>query len=387
MRGEKPILIPDPDGTLAQPVAQGATISRDAMDRKTNPAERGGRGGGDVGGNSASNGTLATSNKTPATTKPGNKKKDKVAVRDLTDENIDMDENETDETLTKSLQQGHKRGSTADFDGDDAETGIRTGSNSEKKTKRVVTGVASSPKGSMLKYSTEFYTLYDPKLSNKGLAIDKPFSSFGVYDNYTLFMNPFVDQVDDIPLGGVRLDDMTVAFVINNCAQKQLKERWPAEFDTHAMVRGRRLPLGHAAKEFKREGDKDIDGNVLTKDQEGWFYMWYKGLHELSGQEGLNHKTYKKRPAFEKIRCSGLTWKITSRANVQMASGDPRDPTFSALDDYPTYAHPASKQGATTASSIKSATTKSATSMLGASGGSNSRPAGSDRNIRSSSAP
>lgn len=54
------------------------------------------------------------------------------------------------------------------------------------------------------------------------------------------------------------------------------------------MVRGLRVPLGHAAKAYKKAGDVDIDGNVLEAEDEGWYYLWHRGLHMLGGQESLN---------------------------------------------------------------------------------------------------
>lgn len=188
-----------------------------------------------------------------------------------------------------------------------------TKSGPAKKQKKEVTGVPTQPTGAMLQYNTASYTLYDPKLENVGTSTHAPFASFASYNDYTLYMNPNVTDVSEIPTSGLRLDDMTVAFVVKECGNKKLKECWPAEFDTRAMVSGRRLPLGDAAKEYKKEGDVDVDGNILSKDQERWYYLWLKGLHELSGQEGLDYKTCLKRPAFEKDRVPGLTWKISSK--------------------------------------------------------------------------
>ena len=87
------------------------------------------------------------------------------------------------------------------------------------------------------------------------------------------------------------------------------------------MVRGLRVPLGNAAKQYKRAGDQDLDGNVLKKEDEGWYYMWYRGLHLLCGKEGLDAKIYLKRPAFETIRCAGLGWKKGYRAVIQRPAG------------------------------------------------------------------
>ena len=69
------------------------------------------------------------------------------------------------------------------------------------------------------------------------------------------------------------------------------------------------MPLGHAAKAFKKAGDKDIDGNVLTDEDEGWYYLWHRGLHMLGGQEFVEARLCLKRPAFEKDRRTGMTFK------------------------------------------------------------------------------
>ena len=84
-------------------------------------------------------------------------------------------------------------------------------------------------------------------------------------------MVPGNNSIDKIPAKGVRLDDMNVAIVIESgeLARKQRNENWKAEFDMKEMVRGLRVPLGHAAKEFKKKGDVDIDGNVLEDADEG----------------------------------------------------------------------------------------------------------------------
>lgn len=140
-------------------------------------------------------------------------------------------------------------------------------------------------------------------------------------------------SIDKILAKGVRLDDLNVAIVIESgeLGRKPRNENWKAEFDIKGMVRGLRVPLGHAAKEFKKKGDVDIDGNVLRDADEGWYYLWYRGLHLLCGQEGSVGKIYLKRPSFETDRCKGLTFKKSHKAIVQLPPGHPDDPTFPDL--------------------------------------------------------
>ena len=68
------------------------------------------------------------------------------------------------------------------------------------------------------------------------------------------------------------------------------------------MTRASRVPLGHAAKAYKNVGDTDIDGQTIGKGEEGYCYLWYKGLQILGGQKSINARLYLQRPSFEKDR-------------------------------------------------------------------------------------
>ena len=149
-------------------------------------------------------------------------------------------------------------------------------------------------------------------------------------------MIPDVKSVKEIPTEGGRLDDLHVAIVIDSGAlsKKQLNQYWKAEFDVNGMVRGLRVPLGHAAKAYKKAGDVDIYGNILETEDEGWYYLWHKGLHMLGGQESLDAGIYKKRPAFEEDLCTGTTFKKAFPAVLQYPPGHADDATF---EDMPSY--------------------------------------------------
>ena len=177
-------------------------------------------------------------------------------------------------------------------------------------------------------YVTSHYAPFDPEKWNVGPRVCEAFRSFAQFDKYTLFMNPAIERAEGIPTSGVRLDDMTAAFVLTRCTRETLHANWPAEFDQHGMVRATRMPLGHAAKFWKEEGDVDLDGNVIPKGGAGYYYKWWRGLHCLCGKEGTDRNLYLIRPAFETFRCPGFGFKVSSRAKIQLPSGDPADPTF-----------------------------------------------------------
>ncbi|KAL8664240.1 MAG: hypothetical protein Q9202_003190 [Teloschistes flavicans] len=203
---------------------------------------------------------------------------------------------------------------------------------SRPKQLRTVKHPATHPSKSQLVYQTGHYPVYDPTVDNRGPKVTSSFSAYGKYDGYALYMNPSLDASDAkqlamIPHFGVRLDDLTVSKVlVSSLRRHQLHQFWQSEFDQNAMVRATRMPLGHAAKEFKKVGDTDIDGNMLAEGQQGWYYMWWTGLHLLCGKEGLDAGTYMVRPSFEKKRVPTFSWKIGHKAVIQKAPGQVEEP-------------------------------------------------------------
>lgn len=188
----------------------------------------------------------------------------------------------------------------------------------------------------MLKFNTTRYALYNPGLKNVGEHVEHSHVKFDDYNSYTLFMIPDVRYFKEIPTEGVRLDDMHVAILIDSgkFSKKQLNENWRAEFDGNGMVRGMRVPLGHAAKKYKKAGDVDIDGNVLEEKDQGWYYLWHRGLHMLGGQESLDARVHKKRPSFERDLCNGTTFKKSFPAVLQYPPSHPDDTMF---EDMPSF--------------------------------------------------
>ena len=237
-----------------------------------------------------------------------------------------MGTSESEEDMSKSMKRASSSG------------------NGRPTQKRQVTGTAKKPSNGMLQYDTSKYPLYDPQTKEVGEHIVGAHTSFKQYDNHTLFVLPGVD-VEDVPTRGVRLDDNTVALVIGKCSKKALNENWKAEFDMAGMTRGLRVPLGHAAKVFKNVGDKDLEGHILSEGEEGYYYLWHKGLHLLCGKEGLDGGIYKKRPAFEEPICAGLGWKKSARALIQLPAGHPNDSTMNNIKGYDKLMRAAGKWG------------------------------------------
>lgn len=75
--------------------------------------------------------------------------------------------------------------------------------------------------------------------------------------------------------------------------------------------------FGHAAKRWVSAGDVDLDGNVATEADEGYYYLWWKGLQVLMGKEGHDAGMYMVRPSWELDQQTGFSFKLTHRAVVQ----------------------------------------------------------------------
>ena len=233
----------------------------------------------------------------------------------------------TIKTPAKNAAGKKKQSALLSQEADDSQHTTASDTGSATKKYRVIKE-PRPPTYTYRKYHTGHYTPYDPIKRNAGPAAASKFSTFSQYDQLTLYMNPMVTTVDDIPVKGVRLDDMTVALVLDKCGQKTLSENWPAEFDAQGMIRATRVPLGYAAKTWEEEGAVDVDRNVVPVGGAGYYYKWWRGLHCLMGKEGLDANKYLIRPSYETFKCAGFGFKISSKAEIQLASGDPADKTF-----------------------------------------------------------
>ena len=168
-------------------------------------------------------------------------------------------------------------------------------------------------------FNTAHYTRYDlenPQPPPRTLETYN--NTYKLYDGYQLYVNPNLTNAHNIPAGlGVRLDDLTCSIALPAFSQNNLNKNFESEFDVRRMPRAVRMPLGLAAKEYHAAGDVDTHGKVLEQGQQGWFYLWWRGLHMLCGREGLDTGQYMVRPSFEKFECKGFGWYIGSRAIIQ----------------------------------------------------------------------
>ncbi|KAI4182412.1 MAG: hypothetical protein LQ348_004854 [Seirophora lacunosa] len=165
-----------------------------------------------------------------------------------------------------------------------------------------ILGEPKQPRKGLNKFKTSFNQLYDPALHrqtvmNTPRAKFKSVRNYNVFNEYLLYSDPTTTEADihaKIPKRGVRLDDLTVALVLRaiDCP-KSLNEWWVSA------------------------GDVDLDGNVATEADEGYYYLWWKGLQVLMGKEGHDAGMYMVRPSWELDQQTGFSFKLTHRAVVQ----------------------------------------------------------------------
>ena len=180
-----------------------------------------------------------------------------------------------------------------------------------------VKGEPRPPTPLLTKYSTNFYKAYDHNNPNPGVNFPGAFAKFADYDGYVLYTNPHLTDVTTVPKAGVRLDDLTISRLIGKFSGKQLTQLWPAEFEKNGMVRSTRVPLGNAAKVWVNIGEKDLQGNEVKAGQEGYYYKWYAGVHQLCGKEGLDNGKFMIRAFAVKFETKGFGFKIGHRAVYQ----------------------------------------------------------------------
>ena len=114
------------------------------------------------------------------------------------------------------------------------------------------------------------------------------------YKGYPLWVHEYT-KLDDVPTN-CRIDDLTISKLIDEGKPaKFYNSNWPIEFDKKKMIKSARMPLGFAAKMHVNKGDKDRHGNLAT--EPGWYYKWFRGIHILCGEEGVDN--YKHRPSHE----------------------------------------------------------------------------------------
>lgn len=60
--------------------------------------------------------------------------------------------------------------------------------------------------------------------------------------------------------------------------KKALNKNWQTDFNQNSIIRELRVPLGHTSKTFRRKGETDTYGHVLSKDKEAYYYNSLDGL-------------------------------------------------------------------------------------------------------------
>ena len=189
-------------------------------------------------------------------------------------------------TTKRKVIEGHNGDSTSEA------------STPNKKKKGHEIGELTDLGKALLKFKTSRYKTYLPNEGEVGQLVDGHPKNYDPYDHYFLVTGE--NRVDDpkfVPKHGVRVDDYTAWKLIEAKSRAELST-WKADFDTKGMLKAGRRPLGVAAKQYFAAGATDRDGHVLTADEAGWYYLWYKGLQIMCGDEGA--KVYMKRPSNEK---------------------------------------------------------------------------------------
>jgi len=166
-------------------------------------------------------------------------------------------------------------------------------------------------------YGTSKYQVYDSINPPNVERVLHPFVKFGDYNDYSLYINPYLDDVSDVPTSCVRLDDLTISRVIEKFNPRDLNKNWPADFDQAGMIRATRMSLGNAAKMWVQDGYVSVDGTRAEKTHQGYYYKWWRGLHCLCGAEGI--EDYLIRPSHEKFLVNGFAFKLGDKAVLQSA--------------------------------------------------------------------
>ena len=194
---------------------------------------------------------------------------------------------------------------------------ITEGNDRILKKPRVV-GIAKKLLPRYSRYNTDYYQVYDPKNPKLGTPPAKAvrgLNDYAVFDSFTL-VNDSDLKIEEVPTQGVRLSDFWIARMTDsNKPLSELARCWPADFDQAGMVRATRFPLGKAAKRWVDVGEVDVNGNIVAQDDAGYYYLWYRGIHCLRGQE--DEGNYLQRPSFEELKCKKLAFKLGCKAVIQ----------------------------------------------------------------------
>ena len=193
--------------------------------------------------------------------------------------------------------------------------GLRGRSNKEVTLPRM-------PTDAERRYNTQHYTLYDYAHPNPGPRTARAFARHGIYDQYTLSSNQNIQNGTQLPAGqGVRLDDYHCYLAATQTDVTDLHNSFGSEFDVNRDIRATRMPMGLAAKVWRDVGDVDMDGQVVYPGEQGWYYLWWRGIHLLCGEEGWQAGMYRVRATwFDR----GLPGKFCYAFGVFCIVDDPR---------------------------------------------------------------
>ena len=191
-----------------------------------------------------------------------------------------------------------------------------------RRKPKYVNKPARTPTKRLMKYNTGHYVTYDPGnpiIGSSAGRFRRGNRDFNKYDNYSLVDDSTI-TLQELPKSSVRLSDYWAATVAGaGFSKKDPAKYWPAEFDHDAMIKAERFPLGNAAKIWVDTGSSDVDGNTVPQGQEGWYYLWYRGIHILMGEEGLDLYPYLIRTSFDAEKCEGVHSRVGFPAAVQSA--------------------------------------------------------------------
>jgi len=182
-------------------------------------------------------------------------------------------------------------------------------------------------------YDTFKYQVYDSINPPNVERVLHPFVKFEDHNDYSLYINPYLDDVSDVPTSCVRIDDLIISRTIEHFKPFILHQNWPADLDKASMIRATRMSLGNAVKVWVNAGDIDVEGNTVSQDQEGYYYRWWRGLHCLCGDEGLQADVYRIRPSFEKFLTDDFSFKLSCKAVVQLPKNVSADEDMESDED------------------------------------------------------
>ena len=169
-------------------------------------------------------------------------------------------------------------------------------------------------------YETEHYVPYDLTNPDPPPAKEAKFrstSGMGFYDGYQLYSNSDPSTYQQIPRDvGIRIDDLLLALILENASTNAEAKRYaPTELDQACMPYARRIPLGNAVKLWVKEGEMDALGRPAK--ETGWYYKWWRGLHNLRGKEGYDTGDWLIRPSGEQELERKMYFRVEWKCVVQ----------------------------------------------------------------------